>query len=91
MLQSVGPQRLDVTLRLNSNSIVVAGDGRMVKKLQALSLKAYSLAEKTRIKQVHTPVFLPGESQGRGSLVGCRVHRVGHDRRDLAVAVSTHK
>ena len=28
-----------------------------------------------------TPVFLPGESQGRGSLVGCYVwgHRVGHD------------
>ena len=28
-----------------------------------------------------TPVFLPGESQGRGSLVGCRLwgHRVGHD------------
>ena len=28
------------------------------------------------------PVFLPGESQGRGSLVGCRLwglHRVGHD------------
>ena len=21
----------------------------------------------------HTPVFLPGESQGRGSLVGCRL------------------
>ena len=28
-----------------------------------------------------TPVFLPGESQGQGSLVGCRLwdHRVGHD------------
>ena len=28
-----------------------------------------------------TPAFLPGESQGRGSLVGCRLwgHRVGHD------------
>ena len=28
-----------------------------------------------------TPVFLPGESQGRRSLVGCRLlgHRVGHD------------
>ena len=29
-----------------------------------------------------TPVFLPGESQGRGSLVGCCLwgpHRVGHD------------
>ena len=28
-----------------------------------------------------TPVLLPGESQGRGSLVCCRMgsHRVGHD------------
>ena len=29
-----------------------------------------------------TPVFLPGESQGQGSLVGCRLwesRRVGHD------------
>ena len=30
----------------------------------------------------NTPVFLPGESQGRGSLVGFHLwksHRVGHD------------
>ena len=35
-----------------------------------------------------TPVFLPGESQGRGSLVGCRLrgHTVGHDWSDLAAA-----
>ena len=35
-----------------------------------------------------TPVFLPGESQGRGSLVGCRLwgRRVGHDWSDLAAA-----
>ena len=33
-----------------------------------------------RRKWQPTPVFLPGESQGRGSLVGCRLwsHRVGH-------------
>ena len=32
------------------------------------------------------PVFLPGESQGWGSLVGCPLgsHRVGHDWSDLA-------
>ena len=32
------------------------------------------------------PVFLSGESQGRGSLVGCRLwgRRVGHDWSDLA-------
>ena len=37
-----------------------------------------------------TPVFLPGESQGRGSLVGCRLWgcRVGHDWSDLAAAAA---
>ena len=37
-----------------------------------------------------TPVFLPGESQGRGSLVGCRLwgRRVGHDWSDSAAAAS---
>ena len=40
-----------------------------------------------RKKWQPTPVFLPGESQGRGSLVGCHLwgpHRVGHDWSDLA-------
>ena len=47
-----------------------------------------------RRKWQPTPVFLPGESQGRGSLVGCcgllsvGSHRVGHDWRDLAAAVA---
>ena len=37
-----------------------------------------------------SPVFLPGESQGRGSLVGCRLWgpRVGHDWSDLAAAAA---
>ena len=41
-----------------------------------------------RRKWQPTPVFLSGESQGRGSLVGCRLgsHRVGHDWSDLAAA-----
>ena len=42
-----------------------------------------------RRKWQPTPVFLPGESQGRGSLVGCPsmgLHRVGHDWSDLAAA-----
>ena len=44
-----------------------------------------------RRKWQPTPVFLPGESQGRRSLVGCRLwglgsHRVGHDWSDLAAA-----
>ena len=46
-----------------------------------------------RRKWQSTPVFLPGESQGWGSLVGCRLwgrtgsHRVGHDRHDLAASL----
>ena len=37
-----------------------------------------------------TPVLLPGESQGRGSLVGCHLwgRTVGHDWRDLAAAAT---
>ena len=44
-----------------------------------------------RRKWQPTPVILPGESQGRGSLVGCRLwgHRVGHDWSDLAAAGKT--
>ena len=40
-----------------------------------------------------TPVFLPGESQGWGSLVGCHLcsRRVGHDWSDLAAAAGTHR
>ena len=38
------------------------------------------------------PVFLPRESQGRGSLVGCCLsmgsHRVGHDWSNLAAAAA---
>ena len=45
-----------------------------------------------RRKWQPTPVFLPGESQGRGSLVGCQTsmgsHRVGHDWSDLAAAAA---
>ena len=39
-----------------------------------------------RRKWQPTPVFLPGESQGQGSLVGS--HRVGHDWSDLAEAAA---
>jgi len=44
-----------------------------------------------RRKWQPTPVFLPGESQGRGSLCGLPSmgsHRVGHDWSDLAVAAT---
>ena len=41
-----------------------------------------------RRKRQPTPVFLPRESQGQRSLVGCHLwaHRVGHNWRDLAAA-----
>ena len=41
-----------------------------------------------RRKWQPTPVFLPGESQGRGRLVGCHLwgRRVGHDWSDLVVS-----
>ena len=41
-----------------------------------------------RRKWQPTPVFLPGESQGQMSLVGCSIgsHRVGHDWSDLAAS-----
>ena len=44
-----------------------------------------------RRKWQPTPVFLPGESQGRGSLVGCRLwgRTVGHNWSDLAAAAES--
>ena len=45
------------------------------------------MSESSSACQSATPVFLPGESQGRGSLVGCRLWgrtESGHDWSDLA-------
>ena len=47
----------------------------------ATSLSLFSFMHWRR-KWQPTPVFLPGESQGWGNLVGCHLwgsHRVGHD------------
>ena len=43
-----------------------------------------------RRKWQPTPVFLPGESQGQGSLVGCSLwgRTVGHDWSDLVAATA---
>ena len=43
-----------------------------------------------RRKWQPTPVVLPGEFQGQGSLVGCRLRgrTVGHDLSDLAAAAA---
>ena len=46
-----------------------------------------------RRKWQTTPMFFPGEFQGRGSLVGCRLWgcRVGHDWSDLAAAAAAEQ
>ena len=53
----------------------------------ATSLSLFTVMHWRR-KWQPTPVFLPGESQGWGSLVGGHMesHRVGHDWSDLAAA-----
>ena len=55
----------------------------------ATSLSLFTFMDWRRKRQP-TPVFLPGESQGWGSLMGCRLgsHRVGQDWIDLAAAVA---
>ena len=54
----------------------------------ATSLSLFTFVHWRR-KWQPTPVFLPGESQGRGSLVGCHLwgRRVGHDWSDLAAGL----
>ena len=58
----------------------------------ATSLSLFTFMHWRRKWQPNT-VFLPGESQGRGSLVGCRLWgcRVGHDWSDLAAAAAAPK
>ena len=53
----------------------------------ATSLSLFTFMHRRR-KWQPTPVFLPGESQGRRSVVGCHLwgRRVGHDWSDLAAA-----
>ena len=59
--------------------------GRWVGHNWAISLSLFTFMHWRR-KQQPTPVFLPGESQGRGTLVGCHLWgcTVGHDWSDLA-------
>ena len=55
----------------------------------AISLSLFTFMHWRR-KWQPTPVFLPGESQGWGSLVGCCLwgRRVGHNWSDLAAAAA---
>ena len=52
----------------------------------ATSLSLFSFMHWRR-KWQHTPVFLPGEAQGRGSLLGCRLW--GHTESDTTEATSS--
>ena len=58
----------------------------------ASSLSLFTFMHSRR-KWQPTPVFLPGESQGRGSLVGWRLwgRRVGHDWSVLAAAAANSR
>ena len=56
---------------------------RRVRHDQATSLSLFTFMHWRR-KGQPTPVFLPGESQGRGSLVGCRLW--GHTESDTTEA-----
>ena len=58
----------------------------------AISLSLFTFIHWRR-KWQPTPVFLPGESQGWGSLVGCCLwgHTVRHDWSDLAAYVESKK
>ena len=62
---------------------------RRVRHDWATSLSVFTFMHWRR-KWQPTPVFLPGESQGWGSLVGCRLwgRRVRHDWNDLVAAAA---
>ena len=42
-----------------------------IKEIQTLLLQGYSISKTSTL--MPTPEFLPGESQGQGSLMGCRL------------------
>ena len=91
------PEQLPVHLanfRIILSSVLTVELENLEAQMLSVSGKFYSLLYSAwRRKWQPTPVFLPGESQGRGSLVGCIVqsmgsHRVRHDWSDLAAAAA---
>ena len=70
-----------------SKNKLVADCGSVHELLTAkFRLKFKKVGETTwRRKWQPTPVFLPGESQGLGSLVGCRLW--GHTESDMTKAI----
>ena len=61
--------------RLQSRGLLRVGHNR------ATSFSLFKTFMHWRRKWQPTPVFLPGESQGQGSLVGCRLW--GHTESDM--------
>ena len=57
-----------------------ASDGKNLPAMQEMRIQSLGWEDPWRRKWQPTPVFLPGESQGWGSLVGCRLW--GHTESD---------
>ena len=83
-LPSVGQVRYSLQWYLCP--ITIAGSFEWVTSLSLFTFKHW------RRKWQPTPVFLPGESQGRGSLVGCCLWGciVRHNWSDLATAAAAY-
>ena len=87
------PHAMEYYLAIKKNGILpfVATwtdlEGIMLSEISQIKIGKYMWRRKWQF----TPVFLPGESQGRGSLVGCCLwgHRVRHEQRDLAAAAAS--
>ena len=76
---SMTPHRHQKTPESYPNAYVF--DFQPVEENRQLQFPFKGLCSKLRRKWQPTPVFLPGESRGQGSLVGCYLWgcRVGHD------------
>ena len=55
-----------------------------VQETQEMQVRSLSQEDPLEKEMATTPVFLPGESQGWGSLVGCRLW--GHTESDMTEA-----
>ena len=80
---------METKARKLGNQAVVGSCCLVIKSHLATSLSLFTFMH-WRMKWQPTPVFLPGESQGRGSLVGYRLwgRTVRHDWSNLAAAAA---
>jgi len=85
-LQSMGSLESDTTERLSRLTFMHWSlESDTTERLSRLTFMHW------RRKWKPTPVFLPGESQGWGSLVGCRLWgRTGSDTTEATCSSSTH-